>query len=129
MSICVAFPAISYDIRSMSDMRGRLTTPTHVPNLSIQSLRNSKPERPPHPTAMRLFCASGFATPVEKIPFYVGSGRIQDPKGEYVRPVSGGFLSSRRLTLALRKHPEVLMIDQRYRSILRPHFLSEVADA
>lgn len=62
---------ITYCVNSfVTEALGRLTL---VP--SSHRLRALEPKKlenqsgPPHPTAMRLFCASGFFTPAGKVPF------------------------------------------------------------
>ena len=58
-----------------------------------------------------------------------GVGEYKTRKGNMSGPSLVGFLAPDAYSPALRKHPEVLMIDQRYRYILLPHFISEAADA
>lgn len=71
-----------------------LTTIPDAPTLSSEPKKLYKPERSSAPDSHAAFFRLRFLYVCEKSR-YVGSGRIQDPKGEYVRPVSGGFLSSR----------------------------------
>lgn len=71
-----------------------LTTIPDAPTLSSEPKKLYKPERSTAPDSHAAFFRLRFLYACEKSR-YVGSGRIQHPKGEYVRPVSGGFLSSR----------------------------------
>ncbi len=111
-------------------MRGRLTTPTHIPNLSVQSLRNSNTRAASAPDSHAAFLRQRFHYACRKDPrFMSGVGEYKTRKGNMSGPSLVGFLAPDAYSPALRKHPEVLMIDQRYRYIFRPYFLSEVADA